>query len=341
VSENTVKTYQVIFHVLICYFLLCFQTYFLAKIDATVTAHPTFAKQLSLISVLVLGTFQLFNGFEQLVLSAFSFPLWGFIVLIGLGFLNLFFFTIVKLLANIIRTELQARMLDDAPFNLRGHLLLTYLLSHTTILMTFTFCVSHSNNHRLFVYWTFAIVPQLLKNFFAEVRCLRPLKHLSGLYLTTIVYAIYQHFYSYNFYWVKNEAGFQEINALQILAQAVILVVVIAIQEIVNPQKFLSLSLQGSTYDYFHTIEQVREKHGELLAEMECIICMSGICQCEDTISTLALPDDDLGDFIRQNGSKPVMVCPCGHMYHSGCLITWMEKKMECPMCRGKLPSLI
>ena len=25
---------------------------------------------------------------------------------------------------------------------------------------------------------------------------------------------------------------------------------------------------------------------------------------------------------------------PCGHTFHSGCVLTWFEKKMNCPICR-------
>lgn len=34
------------------------------------------------------------------------------------------------------------------------------------------------------------------------------------------------------------------------------------------------------------------------------------------------------------------MVTPCGHHFCSSCLQTWMEEKMECPVCRQGLPGL-
>lgn len=32
------------------------------------------------------------------------------------------------------------------------------------------------------------------------------------------------------------------------------------------------------------------------------------------------------------------MIAPCNHVFHEECLLRWMEQKMECPVCRGRLP---
>ena len=35
--------------------------------------------------------------------------------------------------------------------------------------------------------------------------------------------------------------------------------------------------------------------------------------------------------------SRKVMVTPCLHYFHTGCLTSWIEKKQECPLCKTKL----
>jgi hypothetical protein len=28
---------------------------------------------------------------------------------------------------------------------------------------------------------------------------------------------------------------------------------------------------------------------------------------------------------------------PCSHVFHSACILTWFEKKMECPFCKTRM----
>ena len=37
---------------------------------------------------------------------------------------------------------------------------------------------------------------------------------------------------------------------------------------------------------------------------------------------------------------KPYMRTPCGHLFHTKCLETWLEVKNECPYCRQRIPPL-
>jgi hypothetical protein len=35
---------------------------------------------------------------------------------------------------------------------------------------------------------------------------------------------------------------------------------------------------------------------------------------------------------------EDIMVTPCDHVYHSECLLPWLEQKSQCPICRAALP---
>lgn len=37
---------------------------------------------------------------------------------------------------------------------------------------------------------------------------------------------------------------------------------------------------------------------------------------------------------------KTIMKTPCNHKFHVPCLLEWIKVKLECPVCRKKLPSL-
>ena len=59
---------------------------------------------------------------------------------------------------------------------------------------------------------------------------------------------------------------------------------------------------------------------GPVAIDDECSICKT------------ALGDGNQGNF-------ETWVTPCRHYFHGPCLNMWMEQRMECPLCRAKLPD--
>ena len=61
-------------------------------------------------------------------------------------------------------------------------------------------------------------------------------------------------------------------------------------------------------------IYKVKKKHVKLSKNETCVICLSSL----DKINK-----------IRRT--------PCGHMFHTKCISTWLKKKSSCPYCRLNL----
>ena len=67
----------------------------------------------------------------------------------------------------------------------------------------------------------------------------------------------------------------------------------------------------------------------------ECVICMEPI-EFADASNPAALEE---GAAAPGNPTPNLMLTPCNHLFHTECLKHWMEHKMECPTCRGRLPE--
>jgi len=55
---------------------------------------------------------------------------------------------------------------------------------------------------------------------------------------------------------------------------------------------------------------------------------------CEKSINVYSTEECAicLNPFIDNN----LLTIPCGHTYHTECILEWFDKKMTCPMCRKK-----
>ncbi len=101
-----------------------------------------------------------------------------------------------------------------------------------------------------------------------------------------------------------------------------LLVILLYLQHRYGPRFFVPKRLIPGYYDYdfdmsFDTDEDVEEL---------CAICMRPLAET----GLPCLPDGNVNRIWRT---------PCAHTFHKGCLLEWIEIKLECPECRAKLPA--
>ncbi len=71
----------------------------------------------------------------------------------------------------------------------------------------------------------------------------------------------------------------------------------------------------------------------------KCIICLDGL-ENFDNEKRSAVKNKNFKRILKKIRKDCLMYTPCGHAFHPGCLMKWMEIKMECPYCRAILPHL-
>ena len=86
----------------------------------------------------------------------------------------------------------------------------------------------------------------------------------------------------------------------------------------------LGTSLSGSArvvpVNYDGLLDKIYDLDGKEVQEPLCMICLSNF---QD------------GDILTQ------LPCACGHQYHRVCLISWLERKVTCPLCTVSVGGLL
>lgn len=103
-------------------------------------------------------------------------------------------------------------------------------------------------------------------------------------------------------------------------------VLILVSQDLWGGRWFLPRELFPPAYDYHPILRAPDVESGLLEAEPNCAVCYTPL----DLYGTPEQPPD----------RRSYMVTPCNHHFCSSCLGTWMEEKMECPVCRQPLPPV-
>lgn len=100
---------------------------------------------------------------------------------------------------------------------------------------------------------------------------------------------------------------------------ALLSILVLFAQDTFGPRFFIPKWLLPAAYNYHRPIPQElihQAAHDGHNTGIVCAICMT-----------------EVNAFNTEH-----MIAPCNHVFHEACLLRWMDQKMECPICRGRLP---
>jgi len=107
--------------------------------------------------------------------------------------------------------------------------------------------------------------------------------------------------------------------------------------------RFFSASSVQPLLDYYRftgDIENPSEENPKPKVEDVCSICLQHF---RDNPMMPKNATKKLNLLLKKttHAKMDVVVTPCDHSFHTGCLIGWIETKAECPMCRKKVRILV
>ncbi|XP_048133456.1 uncharacterized protein LOC125314649 [Rhodamnia argentea] len=97
----------------------------------------------------------------------------------------------------------------------------------------------------------------------------------------------------------------------------------LATTEEVEMEDVEAVSIEGNESDHDQVVQGVSRSTIEKLERKSCSVRDSGGCCC------ICLEE--------LNGADKVMEIPCSHLFHSRCIIKWLERNNSCPLCRTKV----
>jgi hypothetical protein len=154
----------------------------------------------------------------------------------------------------------------------------------------------------LFFFYSF-FIPQIMRNFLNPYHRNNDHTFCVCVTIARLVPLFYFGFHSGNIR-AKNSPLLTVLVTVYVLVQLAI----VLLQDAFGSAFFLPRSSLSVPYNYFQIPPQ----------ESDCPICISRI--------------DD---------SQEAMVTPCSHAFHRTCLERWMEERLDCPLCRAPLPSVV
>ena len=97
------------------------------------------------------------------------------------------------------------------------------------------------------------------------------------------------------------------------------------------PKKFRRMPYQR------HLVSLQKLIRKGIFSENQCAICLSSFIS---DLYLIRYERKNKFSFIKNyfcNNDTYIFKTPCSHFFHYNCLLSWMEMKDDCPICRRKL----
>lgn len=114
--------------------------------------------------------------------------------------------------------------------------------------------------------------------------------------------------------------------------------VILDFQQRIHPRLiFAKFFADSYRHDYFIN----RAKLSQMDIDDMCPICYDDLDNSHKVDWNVEMPElsSNLKDYIKQRDAL-IMRTPCNHYYHTSCLVSVMNFKMTCPVCRKTLPNV-
>ncbi|KAI4319779.1 hypothetical protein MLD38_033339 [Melastoma candidum] len=151
-------------------------------------------------------------------------------------------------------------------------------------------------------------IPQIVTNVIRDSR--KPLHphYILGMTITRLAFPLYAFGCPSNFMRIEPDTWWCICWCSFLGVQAFVLL----LQHYLGARCFIPFQILPEKYIYHKRVSR------DITRPTDCVICMTAV------------------DLSRYPSDR--MVTPCNHYFHSGCLLRWMDIKMECPTCRRVLP---
>lgn len=191
------------------------------------------------------------------------------------------------------------------------------------------------NNFTLFLL-SIVLLPQIFHNMLSTQLCLIDYTFFITSFCIKLLNIIYFRICPYNILEIAPVIS----GSASVIVINIVFIFIIIYQRRLGSTFLIPKVLLPKKYEYLRKLSPENEElKTEDELEEECIICMDGLSKPVPK-KWEEFEDKPIFNSFLKKSKDHIMITPCNHKFHIPCLLNWMAIKMECPTCRGALPTL-